>query len=261
MYGDVQRFASKKVQGCRSVPQKIMFGNKAATDGTEIGSIYIDIGVSPGFGGFDSGPNPQPCKMNGWNLQTTRLQKENDLPTKPPWGHGTQPLIFQGCTTLLGCPWNLVRILRKLGCFTYWSGHIQPTYIGVIIIYLHPVPAGHPSLFGLVSSFMTSVCCDFVPPFGNAEAKIAHGEVWRLASASRQLPPRCWRVRFWGQHILGRINGIWKLLVFFRKFVDEHTNLMDFMNIPKQEGNLGEISVRLRFCSPAWTPFRTPLRT
>ena len=38
----------------------------------------LDIGVSPGFGGFDSGPNLQPCKINGWNLQTTHVQKEND---------------------------------------------------------------------------------------------------------------------------------------------------------------------------------------
>ena len=42
---------------------------------------------------------------------------------------------------------------------------------------------GNP-VFGLVSSFMTSVCCDFLSIL--AEAKIAHGEVWRLASASRR---------------------------------------------------------------------------
>ena len=40
----------------------------------KIGSI--DIGVSPGFGGFDSGPNLQPCKIHDWNLQTTHVQKE-----------------------------------------------------------------------------------------------------------------------------------------------------------------------------------------
>ena len=31
---------------------------------------------------------------------------------------------------LLGCPWNLVTILSKLGCFTY-LGNLQPTYIGL----------------------------------------------------------------------------------------------------------------------------------
>ena len=33
---------------------------------------------------------------------------------------------------ILGWPWKLVTIVRKLGYFTY-LGNLQPTYIGVII--------------------------------------------------------------------------------------------------------------------------------
>ena len=87
----------QKIQGCRSVPQKHV--RKQSRHSWYWKWIYIDIGVSPGFGGFDSGPNLQPCKINGWNLQTIHLQKEKWSDSKPPWGHGTQPLIFQGCTT------------------------------------------------------------------------------------------------------------------------------------------------------------------
>ena len=39
-------------------------------------------------------------------------------------------MIFDG---LLGCPWNLVTIVSKLGYFTYLRDDLQPTFIGDII--------------------------------------------------------------------------------------------------------------------------------
>ena len=39
---------------------------------------------------------------------------------------------FPTCGNILGCAWNLVTILSKLGC-NLLRGRIQPTYIGVII--------------------------------------------------------------------------------------------------------------------------------
>ena len=57
--------------------------------------------IPNGWGRCKRSKSPTPWKINGWNLQPSPMKrKENDLNQTSIFGHGTQPLIFQGCSCI-----------------------------------------------------------------------------------------------------------------------------------------------------------------